>query len=213
VSVNRRVHPIPPAVVQANQTAHAAIAAYNQQHGLRSSPWQYYKLINVQYQPIAGKQPGVNYPGPDSSTFYQSNSVVETDYNLQTFSGMFQPSFRDSATHSEVRRPGIITDWCGQNSYGPGCTGNGPFYNVRYLGHAFNMGGCMGCHGNAQAFGGDFSFIMFGAEGGNSSVQLADPATAADDTEKFFRLFRNVARPPAGAPPAARARPAAATGR
>jgi len=166
----------------------------------------------VQYQPIAGKQPGVNYSGADSANFYQANAVVETNYNLQTFSGMFQPNFRDTTTHAEVSRPGRITDWCGQNGFGPGCTGNGPFYNVRYQGHAFNMGGCMGCHGNAQAFGGDFSFIMFGAEGGNPSVQVADPVTAANDTRKFFQLFRNVARPPVAAAPAAR-RPASAPAR
>lgn len=194
VAINRRVHPIPAAVIAANTAAHAAIAAYNQQHGIASSPWQYYKLINVQYQPIAGKQPGVNYSGPDSSNFYQANAVVESNTNLQTFSGMFQPSFVDSATGAKVSRPGTITDWCAINNLGPGCTANGPFYNVLNAGHGFNMGGCMGCHGNAQVTGSDFSFILGASPYGNPTVQVADPQSAPNDTRKFFQFFSNVAQ-------------------
>jgi hypothetical protein len=36
------------------------------------------------------------------------------------------------------------------------------FRNVAHAGHTFNMGGCMGCHGNAQHGGLDFSFILAG---------------------------------------------------
>jgi hypothetical protein len=209
VSVNRRVHSIPPEVVQANSNAHAAIAQYNTSHGIASSPWQFYKLINVQYRPIDKPQPGATYTGPDSATYYQSNAVVETNLNLQVFSGRFQPFFLDSAG-AVVSTGGLITDFCGQRftngvpSYPGGCTATGPFMNVRAGGHSFNMGGCMGCHGNAQLAGSDFSFIL--GEVNTAAPQLADPVTAPNDSEKFFRIFRDVA-PPSPAPvPAAGAR-------
>jgi len=204
VSVNRRIHSIPPEVVQANSNAHAAIAQYNASHGITSSPWQFYKLINVQYRPIDKPQAGVSYNGADSATYYQSNSVVETNLNLQVFSGRFQPGFDSAGT--KIFPAGIITDWCGQTNttgapvYPPSCTAPGPFRNVRVGGHSFNMGGCMGCHGNAQLAGSDFSFIL--GEVNTSLPQLADPITAPNDSDKFFRIFRGTG--PATAAPAAR---------
>jgi hypothetical protein len=48
----------------------------------------------------------------------------------------------------------------------------------------------MGCHGNAQASGSDFSFIL--GEINNATVQTADPVKAPNDSEKFFRIFRQV---------------------
>ena len=45
----------------------------------------------MQSRPLASKQPSVTYTGLDAATFYQANSVVETDYDLQVFSGQFQP--------------------------------------------------------------------------------------------------------------------------
>ncbi len=213
IAVNRRIHSIPPEVVQANSNAHAAIAQYNATHGITSSPWQFYKLVNVQFHPIDKPQPGATYTGPDSATYYQSNSVVETNLNLQVFSGRFQPFFSDTAG-APVNTGGLITDFCGQRisggmaSYPGGCTDTGPFQNVRVGGHAYNMGGCMGCHGNAQLqLGSDFSFIL--SEINTASPQLADPVTAPNDVAKFFRIFRETA-PPDGAPAArpATARPA-----
>lgn len=212
IAINRRMHSIPPAVVAANHAAHAAIIQYDSAHA-QASPWRYYKLVNVQYTPIDKPQAGMNYMGADSSTYYLSNSVVETNYNLQVFSGQFQPGFMiDSALGGgkvdtvAVLPAGLITDWCAHNTYySPnGCpftvqtTSSGvdtvakdtAFDNVKYGGHAYNMGGCMGCHGNAQAAGSDFSFIL--GEVNNSTVQTADPVNAPNDTEKFFRIFRQV---------------------
>ena len=90
VYVNRRIHSIPATVIDVNQTAHEAIMAYNQANNLSNSPWLYYKLVNVQSQPIDKPTPGVDYTAPDAATYYQANIVVETDYNLQVFSGRFQ---------------------------------------------------------------------------------------------------------------------------
>lgn len=160
ILVNRRKHPIPSEVVAVNAAAHAAISAYVQkQFGPgATSPWAHYKLINVQYKPLDGKTPGVDYKGPDVASFYQANSVVETDYNLQVFSGRFYPGngpFASSVGNT-------ITDF---NLNGT------PFSNVAHAGKGYNMGGCMGCHGNAQQGGADFSFILLGG-----------PVTSGPDT-------------------------------
>jgi hypothetical protein len=58
--------------------------------------------MNVQSKPI-NKQPGINYTG-----FYQANIVVETDYNLQFFSGRFQPHLKTSPKTNVLD---LITDF------------------------------------------------------------------------------------------------------
>ncbi len=139
IRINKRLHAIPPEVIAVNAAAHGAIAAYNQQNNITNSPWLYYKLINVQYKPIQ-KTPGVNYTGSDSSSYYQANSVVESDYILQQFSGKFSSNF-------------TITDFTG-----PSVTDTA--HNAYYNGTKYLMGGCMGCHGNATNKGTDYSFIF-----------------------------------------------------
>jgi hypothetical protein len=145
VLVNRRKHAIPRDVVLVNKAAHQAIASYVKQNlpGTKS-PWLYYKLINVQSAPIGGKIPGDDYTKANAATFYQANSVVETDYNLQVFSGQFYPGSYASLQNT-------ITDF---NANGT------PFVNVAHAKTGYNMGGCMGCHGNAQQGGADFSFLL-----------------------------------------------------
>lgn len=51
ICVNKRDNPLPKYVVDSNNAAHTAIGAYLQQNNFRSAPWQYYKLVNVQYFP------------------------------------------------------------------------------------------------------------------------------------------------------------------
>ena len=185
VYVNRRIHSIPQTVIAVNQTAHAAIRAYNQASNLPDSPWLYYKLVSVQYQPIDKPTPGVDYTAPDAATYYQANIVVETDYNLQVFSGRFQQGYpitdgmtvEDSNNKKNVAN--LITDF---NLDGT------PTKNVIYNQQAFNMGGCMGCHGNTQVNGGsDFSFLLAGA-GSNKAPDVTGPGTPAN-VDKFLRLL------------------------
>jgi hypothetical protein len=197
VYVNRRIHDIPATVIGVNQTAHAAIGAYNQANNLSDSPWLYYKLVSVQWQPIDKPTPGVDYTAPDAATYYQANIVVETDYNLQVFSGRFQqgnqggcppppPPTPGGATVCDPSNPsntkniiGLITDF---NFDGT------PTKNVIANQQEFNMGGCMGCHGNAQVdFGADFSFILLGA-GGNNEPEVAVQEKSAH-VDKYFRLL------------------------
>ncbi len=155
IKVERREHLIAQDVIDVNQEAHAAIAAYVQKNlpaGTRT-PWAYYKLVSVQSKPIDKPTPGATYDGPDASTYYQANSTIETDYNLQVFSGQFYSYAPELAGNEGGTLSNTITDFT---------TAGAPFKNVAYSGTAFNMGGCMGCHGNAQHGGSDFSFILAG---------------------------------------------------
>jgi len=153
--VNARAHPIPQEIINVNTAAHGAIQTYNKAYNRgKPTPWLYYKLVNVQAKPM-NKTPGVLYTGADAGTFYQSNDVVETNYNLQFFSGRL------------VSESGgvLMSDYVdASTSTQPATT---PFMNVFNLQKptgspvtTYNMGGCMGCHGNAQQAGDDFSFIM-----------------------------------------------------
>lgn len=179
VAVNQRKHNIPPCIIDVNTAAHAAIKTYGQQNNNGNPVWLYYKLINVQYQPY-DKPAGITYTGapggPDPSTYYQANEVVETNFNLQVFSGQFQhdPNNNDNILN-------LITDYDSDSTspfYGK------PFKNVYYStsapnsGKAANMGGCMGCHGNAQVAGYDFSFILKFAPVTAPEVGTAPTSTA-----------------------------------
>lgn len=154
ICVDRRENAIPDYAINANKTAHDAIAAYFKRAGIPSAPWLYYKLVNVQYYPydkIISKpapngslytaKPPYSAANPSPSSFYQANIVVETNRSLQLFSGGLSPN--------------ISTDW---NSDGTA------HKNTYFGGHFYNMGGCMGCHGsqgqNPAKMAGDFSVIL-----------------------------------------------------
>jgi hypothetical protein len=141
ICVNRRDNDIPPVIIDANKRAHALI-----QHAVPNSVWQYYKLINVQYQPVNkdhaglyGAQPGENdlSKANNPTTYYLANIVVETNgLNVGT---------------------GSNSDYASQFPGG----GTGIHSNMFYQGSGYYMGGCMGCHGSqGQTQGGDFSVIV-----------------------------------------------------
>ena len=188
ILVNKRRNRIPDDIVTVNKEAHDAIDAYvNDNFGKSSprSPWKYYKLVNVQSKPITGKIPGVDYNGPDRATYYQANSVIETDYNLQDFSGRFFASFRSHDPYKFT-----ITDF-----KKPDASRNDkePFKNVLY--HdivnnqyaSVNMGGCMGCHGNVAIGGADFSFILAG--GRVHQPEVLGERVTAEQVARFIKYF------------------------
>ena len=156
VSINRRVHSIPSEVIAVNTTFQAAIVEYDSANGV-TSPWRYYRLTNVQWKPLTKQTLGARYSGPNVESYYLSNIVVETDYNLQVFSGKLDdPADTD----------GLITDFynthnnsVGKYTYPVGAAA----HNVPYAGRFYNMGGCMGCHGNIAELGTDFSFLLVGS--------------------------------------------------
>lgn len=184
ICVTQRVHPIPQDVIDANAAAHQAIAQYNQANGIASSPWQYYKLVNVQWKPI-DKPAGQIYAGTEvpAATYYQANIVVETDYNLQVFSGQFQGPFPDNTPPVA----NLITDYWGAGTPMAGK----PFHNIYYDGKRYNMGGCMGCHGNAAVNNGsDFSFILQGGRVGEAEAagQRAEQVGGVTGTAKYYQM-------------------------
>jgi len=192
VAVNQREHNIPQCIIDVNTAAHTAIKTYGQQNNNSNPVWLYYKLVNVQYKPW-DKPAGTTYTGapggPDPSTYYQANEVVETNYNLQFFSGQFQ----HDPNHNGPPPLNLITDYNSDSS--AGMFYGTPFKNVYYStsgsGQAANMGGCMGCHGNAQVAGYDFSFILKFAPAKAPDVGTA-PASAAQSTigmEKFRKML------------------------
>jgi hypothetical protein len=156
ICVNKRDNDIPPVVVDTNKRAHALIQSYSSEHRVQNSVWQYYKLVNVQYQPINkdhaslyGTQPGENdfLNAHNPTTYYLANIVVETNRPLQLFSGGLVMAGGTGAN----------SDYASQ--FGSG--GAGIHSNTFYNGSGYNMGGCMGCHGSqGQTQGGDFSVIM-----------------------------------------------------
>jgi hypothetical protein len=191
ICVNQRTHPIPQTIISVNQAAHAAITTYNAaNNGGKSTPWLFYKLVNVQAAPINKPTPGTVYNGADSATYYQSNDVVETNYNLQFFSGRLV-----SATGGL-----LMSDFTTDPSNPPSPTNPANvFQNVFYLQtpngaqvSTFNMGGCMGCHGNAQQAADDFSFILnVGRDDApeplptTGATAAAQPAAVAAKARKF----------------------------
>jgi hypothetical protein len=152
---NARTHPLPQAILNANQDAHQAIDEYASDNGLENPVWLYYKLINVQYQPFDISQVvSGTTSDQNESTFYNNNEVVETDYTLANFSGQI------SAEGPSTNMPANF------DGFDPTRT---TFQNVlvfdenNELSETFNMGGCLGCHGIAQVDKGtDFSFILSG---------------------------------------------------
>ncbi len=156
ICVNKRYNAIPPAVIRVNKSAHQAIKNYNGKNGIASSPWQYYKLVNVQWKPFNNSQINTTDPNSDfiPSTYYQANIVVETNNTLQQFSGQqikVQPGLSSSIKYEGVKSNYTFNDTLFYNVHVPN--------NGRY--DIYNMGGCMGCHGNAQVAGTDFSFLLF----------------------------------------------------
>jgi hypothetical protein len=160
VCINYRANPIPPVIIAANKTAHAAIAAYNQAKGIKASPWAFYKLVNVQYTPIDKTQPGF-YTGNDPTTdknpasYYLANILVETNRPLQIFSGGLVGAV------GGVGGTGSNSDYATQFGEPGGPSGNATHKNTYFQTVGHDMGGCMGCHGSqGQSLGGDFSVIL-----------------------------------------------------
>jgi hypothetical protein len=167
ICVNYRDNQIPQPIIDANQTAHAAITSYNQINGISDSPFLYYKLVNVQYMPI-DKQNFGPYTGNDPNScqnpacYGLANIVVETNYTLQLFSSSFLGTGSKSEYDSQFGGP----------------PGNAIHKNLYYAGAHYNMGGCMGCHGSqGQQQGGDFSVIL--ARGSVNSPEPPAPVTSS----------------------------------
>lgn len=181
ICVNKRDNSIPSDVIAVNKAAHDAIRAYNKNNGISQSPWLYYKLVNVQAFPFDKSQIDPTNPNGihNPATFFQANIVVETNYTLQLFHGRI--SANGAPTDFPVPAPSPtpkipLTPVIPPNVYTFIGT---PKPTVR----SYNMGGCMGCHGNAQALGYDFSFIL--KQGG-----VLDPESPAISSATLVKRYR-----------------------
>lgn len=150
ICTNQRNDSIPPPIINVNAEAHAAIADYNEDNGLEDSPWMYYKLINVQPVPFDISDISADdTSNTNRATFYTNNIMVETDYTLQVFSGRLTSPGPPSDLPANFENFNQSTTY--QNVLN---------FDGDELVRTYNMGGCMGCHGNAQGFGSDYSFIL-----------------------------------------------------
>lgn len=176
---NERDRPIPSTIISCNEAAHDAIMQYNSDNGLDSSPWLFYKLVNVQWIPFDVTEIDNSNPNSDNNdaTFYLNNIVVETDFSLQNFSGKI------SSTGPPTDLPANFNNFDSSRQ---------TFQNILLfddegnLDKTFNMGGCMGCHGNAQLKGDDFSFIL--KEGPDTKGPEAPEVTALGATNPVLIL-------------------------
>lgn len=169
IAINRRDHAIPEPVIASNREAHQAIRRYldNHEPGARliDESLMHYKLIGVQWKPADKPVPGKEVrPDPSqvnevlryAMAYYTANIVLETSYRLQNYSGIVQS--RLPSPFEKIGVQDLITDF-DRNA--------NPVKNVMYDARmpdgkkpGYNMGGCMGCHGQMQLAGYDFSFIF-----------------------------------------------------
>lgn len=166
---NRRLRRIPDAVVAVNKEVHGAIRGYENEHGIRS-PWRYYKLVNIQVMPFDLSEIGGYETRRGPATYYNSNSVLETNYTTETFTGGF-PSHTGEAPSKLAVNSAFAAE----------------FGNPKQFQNAFllkpngdlvrrsMMGGCMGCHGISQVSGGDWSFIVLGSATKDPDAYVPDP--------------------------------------
>lgn len=172
ICINQRYEPIAADVIQVNQAAHQAIQSYSQAKNIKNSPWQYYKLVSVQAQPFDTTQLSKTDPSHSAAVYYQANIMVETDYTLQQFRGRIAANGAPTSFQAAGAPPppNVFAQSAGSAAV-----------------HGVNMGGCMGCHGNAQVAGFDFSFIL---KGGNvRAPETAGAESAAAASQRYLQLF------------------------
>jgi len=165
IGVNKRRFAIPSEVVNVNSDVHRLITSAN---SAASNPWGNYRLTNVQWKPVT-KTAGSSFVETDEikpATYYMSNSVIETNHILSKFSGQFfgnvgnaeNNTITDFQIPQGYQNEGTVN--INDVIYHKGIANGKAFDNVYYNSSGYLMGGCMGCHGNQQVSGSDFSFIF-----------------------------------------------------
>ena len=168
IAINRREHAIAEPVATVNQAAHEAISRFlskDENRGLIPESLLNYRLVGVQWRPASKPVPGENVqPDPNQkdevlrypSIYYLANLTMETSYRLQNFSGGVQGHL--PPPNQDLGVQDLVTDFDAMGV---------PLTNVVFGGASssgqsplYNMGGCMGCHGQIQGKGYDFSFVF-----------------------------------------------------
>jgi len=183
----QRRFPVLPGTQQANNAVWKAIQLANP-----NSVWLNYRLIGTQFIPIDLPQESPEVPPfptalPNQDPMsigqptYLANSVIETNDGLQLFRGLPPQVYSASLTQNfynnqqQIILPNNKKTLFDRDKHN--LAFNGP--------KAFNMGGCMGCHGVSEVKGFSFSFILLEGQLG-----------ADVDTESDFNV-----PPLPGAPP------------
>ena len=142
------------------------------------SVWRNYRLKGVQAVPTS-------YPDNNGTVpldYYLANVVVESSQpGLQLFAGtVVNPNTSNQETFTNNRAlPNNAANAPGPNvSPAP--------QNSKIGAPEWTMGGCMGCHGNAQVAGQDMSFLGFGI-GGNGF--FVDPVATSDMSTKERKAY------------------------
>lgn len=158
----KRKYPILERTRLVNNDVHAKIRAVNP-----NSVWLNYQLVGTQFQVIDINSLPANPANPNDPTgigqpLYLANLVIETNEGLQHFQGL-PPGVSPVAPFNTVipANHAVTAFNRGANNvtFSPAGNPNLPL-------KGYNMGGCMGCHGVAQAKGYSFSFVLFDGQAG-----------------------------------------------
>ena len=165
--------PKPLGTKEVNQVVWEAIRKKN-----RKSVWLNYRLIGTQFRAVnvtdvarqvrPGEPRQQGYPPPRypvteydptgiGQPLYLANLVIETNADLQRFQGI-PPGV---PTIDKYHGVGVLPN----TSFNYDRAGN----NLSFARSAYNMGGCMACHGVAQSLGYSFSFVLKGGYAGAST--------------------------------------------
>lgn len=131
---------------------------------LAGTVWENYQLVGTQFRPFADKTTSNAYAQP----YYLANLVIETNQGLQQFQGLppLQPRFQPPQWCATDANGNCLTDGTRlvppDNMFGF----NRTTPNIAFMGSAYNMGGCQGCHGVAQQNGYAFSFVLLDGQSG-----------------------------------------------
>jgi hypothetical protein len=120
-------------VYEVNQEVQRAMA---RTPGLEDSVWQYYRLVGIQVLPTNEDSSITAPPNPLTQDFYLANIVIESSQpGIQLFKGGVVDPEPDKRDFNLLNRRGLAN-----------------ILNVKELpgDDTLVMGGCMGCHGNAQ---------------------------------------------------------------
>jgi hypothetical protein len=123
--------------------------------------WQYYQLVGVQGAPVDYADQGKDLPD-----YYLANNVIESNDFFQNFVGV-SPHYTppDGTTR-----------------------GNNLFTKANHT--FYDMGGCQGCHGNAQHAGADMSFLVPPFASSADALGVFDfGATPATNTARAFHAL------------------------
>ena len=127
------------------------------------SVWRNYRLIGTQFRPVSDSAESIKIGQP----YHLANLVIESSKGLQNFQGLpprqpriVPPQFAARPlSRARLVQPNPLRTFAHERK------------NMSFAGQAYNMGGCMGCHGVAQQNGYAFSFALLGGH------HSADPMT------------------------------------